>query len=66
MPANPRERNFWKLLQHGDIPKETYDYVLHIVSAAVIGEDPALFGFDFEAPLAEFDARRVASAKAES
>lgn len=52
MPANPRERNFWKLLESGDVPKETYDYVFHIVSAAVIGEDPKLFGFDFEPPLA--------------
>jgi hypothetical protein len=54
MPANPRERNFWKVLeQHRDqVPKETYDYVLSIVSAAVIGENPKLFGFGFESPLA--------------
>lgn len=57
MPPNPRERNFWKLLQHGDVPRETYDYVFHIVAAAVIGEDPALFGFDFEKPLAGLDER---------
>ncbi|UCD24750.1 MAG: FHA domain-containing protein [Gemmatimonadota bacterium] len=50
MPENPRERNFWTLLdQHGDrIPAETYGYVFNIVSAAAIGENPALFGFDFE------------------
>jgi len=50
MPENPRERNFWTLLdQHGDkIPAETYGYVFNIVSAAVIGENPSLFGFDFE------------------
>ncbi len=43
MPANPRERNFWKLLsKHRDkIPQETYDYVFNIASAAVIGENPA-------------------------
>jgi pSer/pThr/pTyr-binding forkhead associated (FHA) protein len=52
LPENPRERNFWQLLiRHEDrIPRETYDYVFSIVSAAVIGEDPALFGFEFEAP----------------
>jgi hypothetical protein len=53
MPANPKERNFWKLLTHhrADIPHETYDYVFSIVSAAVIGENPRLFGFQFENPL---------------
>jgi membrane-bound lytic murein transglycosylase D len=56
MPANPRERNFWKLLQTGEVPRETYNYVFHILSAAVIGEDPALFGFDFENPLQRFAA----------
>ncbi len=52
MPENPRERNFWQLLRRHKIPKETYDYVFYIVSAAVICENPALFGFDFENPLA--------------
>lgn len=53
MPETPRDRNFWKLLeQHRErIPEETYDYVFRIVSAAVIGENPQLFGFDFEPPL---------------
>ena len=57
MPANPRERNFWKVLeQHRDqVPKETYDYVLSIVSAAVIGENPRMFGFAFDNPLAFID-----------
>ncbi|MEJ7609199.1 MAG: lytic transglycosylase domain-containing protein [Bryobacteraceae bacterium] len=42
MPANPRERNFWRLLiDHRDkLPNETYDYVFYIFSAAVIGENP--------------------------
>lgn len=55
MPANPRERNFWKLLAHHreQIPQETYDYVFSIVSAAVIGENPRLFGFDFNNPLSQ-------------
>lgn len=57
MPANPRERNFWKLLSaHRDkLPQETYDYVFYIVSAAVIGEDPRLFGFNFDNPLGHLE-----------
>ncbi len=52
MPENPRDRNFWKfLVQYKDkIPKQTYDYVFYIFSAAVIGEDPQLFGFSFPPP----------------
>jgi hypothetical protein len=53
MPANPRDRNFWKLLAQyrEDVPLQTYDYVFSIVSAAVIGENPRLFGFPFDNPL---------------
>lgn len=51
MPANPRERNFWQLLKQYKIPRETYDYVFYIFSAAVIGENPRLFGFGFDNPL---------------
>ncbi|HEY3835257.1 MAG TPA: hypothetical protein VGL72_01735, partial [Bryobacteraceae bacterium] len=56
MPKNPRDRNFWKLLTlHRDkIPKETYDYVFYITSAAVIGENPRLFGMDCDNPLKAF------------
>lgn len=52
MPGNPRERNFWRFLtQYRDkIPKQTYDYVFYIFSAAVIGENPKLWGFSMEAP----------------
>jgi membrane-bound lytic murein transglycosylase D len=59
MPANPRERNFWRLLAkyRPKLPKETYDYVFYIVSAAVIGENPKMFGFDFDNPLAHLEAR---------
>jgi len=55
MPANPKERNFWRLLTRyrDKIPQETYDYVFYIFSAAVIGENPRLFGFDFDNPLAD-------------
>jgi len=58
LPENPRERNFWKLLEeYGNrIPKETYNYVFYIVSAAVIGENPKLFGFNFENPFKGIDA----------
>jgi membrane-bound lytic murein transglycosylase D len=51
MPDNPRDRNFWKFIHQNDIPKETYDYVFYIFSAAVIGEDPQHFGFKFKPPL---------------
>ena len=54
LPANPRERNFWQLISkyRDTIPAETYDYVFSIFAAAVIGENPRLFGFDFDNPLA--------------
>lgn len=55
MPENPRQRNFWRLMAKHAIPKETYDYVFLIFSAAVIGENPALFGFEFDNPLAGLD-----------
>jgi membrane-bound lytic murein transglycosylase D len=57
MPQNPKGRNFWRLLSnHRDkIPQETYDYVFYIASAAVIGENPRLFGFNFDNPLANLD-----------
>ena len=53
MPNNPKERNFWQFFkQYRDkMPKQTYDYVFYIFSAAVIGENPRLFGFDFDNPL---------------
>jgi membrane-bound lytic murein transglycosylase D len=53
MPPNPRERNFWKVLEkhRNKIPLQTYEYVFYIVAAAVIGENPRLFGFPFDSPL---------------
>ncbi|MBL1212197.1 MAG: FHA domain-containing protein [Ignavibacteriae bacterium] len=55
MPGNPKDRNFWKLLSayKNKIPDETYNYVFYIFSAAVIGENPKLFGFDFDNPLSD-------------
>ena len=55
MKENPRDRNFWALLAQKDIPKETRDYVFLIFAAAVIGEDPSLFGFAFKEPLPNAD-----------
>ncbi len=55
LPENPRDRNFWELLKRFKIPRETYDYVFYIFSAAVIGENPALFGFSFPNPLEEVE-----------
>ena len=59
MPENPKDRNFWRLLTsyRDKIPQETYDYVFYIVSAAVIGENPRLFGFKFDNPLASTEQR---------
>jgi len=53
MPHNPQDRNFWELLKlyRKEIPRETYDYVFYIVSSAVIGQNPDLFGFSFSNPL---------------
>ena len=48
-----RERNLWQLLKQYKIPQETYDYVFYIFSAAVIAENPRLFGFDFQNPFGE-------------
>ena len=57
LTPNPRERNFWKLLEkyRASIPPETYKYVFYIVSAAVIGENPRLFGFQIDPPLGFLD-----------
>jgi hypothetical protein len=53
LPESPAERNFWRLLEkhRKQIPAETYNYVFRVVSAAVIGANPKLFGFDFDPPL---------------
>lgn len=68
LPENPRERNFWKLLARyrDKVPNETYNYVLSIVSAAVIGENPRLFGFGFDNPLAFVDAPPAQSTSAQN
>lgn len=55
LPKTPQERNFWQLLKKFKIPQETHDYVFYIISAAVIGENPRLFGFDFPPPFVGSD-----------
>ena len=52
MPNNPRDRNFWNMYTQTWMPEETKNYVFYITAAAVIGENPRLFGFDFDNPLA--------------
>ncbi|ESS70632.1 FHA domain-containing protein [Methyloglobulus morosus KoM1] len=61
MPDNPRDKNFWKFIQQYQIPKETYDYVFYIFAAAVIGEDPKHFGFNFKSPTAQVKQQESAS-----
>ncbi len=53
LPKNPKDRNFWKLMKKFGVPKQTEDYVFYIFSAAVIGENPEMFGFSFPNPLAK-------------
>jgi hypothetical protein len=59
LPQNPRDRNFWQLLERyrNRLPGETYNYVFSIVSAAVIGQNPRLFGIDIDNPLKFLEAR---------
>src|SRR5262245_12308154 len=61
LPNNPHDRNFWRLLStyRDEIPQQTYDYVFYIVAAAVIGENPRLFGFGFENPLRHLEANKI-------
>ena len=51
MPNNPRERNYWALLRQYPVPDESRRYIFYIFAAAVIGEDPHYFKFNFDNPL---------------
>lgn len=55
IPETPDDRNYWRFLTEYDdrMPEETKDYVLKVFSAAVIGQNPRLFGIDLENPLRE-------------
>ena len=63
LSPNPKDRNFWKLLERyrERIPKDTYDYVFYIVSAAVIGENPKMFGYPFDSPLKYLETEQTAA-----
>jgi len=56
VPANPSSRNYWTFLREYEdrMPDETKDYVIKIFAAAVIGQDPRHFGFDFDNPLERY------------
>jgi len=45
LPATPRDRNFWRLLERyrSRIPDETYGYVVGVVAASAVAADPATF-----------------------
>ena len=53
VPTDPRSRSYWRFYgQYSHLmPAQTKDYVVKIFAAAVIGEDPRLFGFSFDNPL---------------
>jgi hypothetical protein len=46
LPASPRDRNFWRLVERyrDQIPDETYGYVVGIVAASALAAEPAAFG----------------------
>ena len=48
------------------MPQETKNYVFMIVSAAVIGQRPRLFGFDFDNPLEPYLSVPTTSAPSET
>ncbi|ARA91976.1 hypothetical protein AWN76_001540 [Rhodothermaceae bacterium RA] len=56
IPDEVAERTYWRFYtEYQDrMPEETKKYVVRIFAAAVIGEDPRLFGFDFDNPLAPY------------
>jgi hypothetical protein len=64
LPESPSERNFWRLIEEhrSRIPNETYNYVLRVVAAAVVGTDPRQFGFEVTPPLEPLPAASGADA----
>jgi membrane-bound lytic murein transglycosylase D len=48
LPADPRERNFWRLLERyrDRIPDETYGYVVGVVAASAVATEPEAFGME--------------------
>ena len=56
IPHIRQQRKYGHFLnEYGDrMPDQTKDYVLYIVGAAVIGQNPCLFGVDFDDPQAPY------------
>lgn len=56
IPEDPDKRNYWRFLKQYDerMPAQTKDYVLKVFSAAVIGRNPDLFGFEIRSPLQKY------------
>ena len=56
LPAEPQERSYWRFLTtyRDRMPEETKGYVMNIFAAAVIGQNPRLFGIDLDPPLAKY------------
>jgi membrane-bound lytic murein transglycosylase D len=48
LPNEPRVRNFWNFYKNKWLPEETRDYVMNIVSAALICEKPDVFNFSMQ------------------
>jgi membrane-bound lytic murein transglycosylase D len=56
IPQNPQERSYWRFYTtHSDrMPDETKGYVMNIIAAATIGQNPRFFGIDMDNPLAPY------------
>ena len=50
---DPQHRTYWRFLTtyRGVMPNETKDYVMNIFAAAVIGQNPRMFGIDMDPPV---------------
>ena len=44
LPEDPRERNFWRFYKNRWLSPEAEDYAMSVFSAALIAEQPTLFG----------------------
>ncbi len=50
---DPAHRTYWKFLTtyRNRMPQETKDYVMKIFAAAVVGQNPRMFGIDMDPPV---------------
>jgi hypothetical protein len=50
---DPAHRTYWRFLTEyrNRMPAETRDYVMNIFAAAVIGQNPRMFGIDMDPPV---------------